>query len=379
MSSDGLRQRPERGEGLRARLGVAGMDQGEHQRRRADRLRRHDGQRRQGHREGDDRQLLGRLRAEVDEPADGLLRQRQDERPAVDHADIVEPVAEPGDDAEVAAAAADGPEEVLVLIGARVDDPAVGRDELHREQAVDRQAVLAHEVADAAAERQAGDTHRRRVAERGREAELGRRLRVLARRQAGTGPRDLGRGIDVEALELGGVDDHAVVDHRVAGDAVPAAADRDLEAAGPGEPDRPRHVLRVGDPDDGRGTAIDGRIVELARVVVRGVARQDDVSAEGRAEGGEVGRGGRQQGFHGRRLLGSCDGEWWGARSAGAASEPMLAARPGRVSRRAPPRPADVRAQPGWTSVHGSSPRPGRVSISGPGRFVEGMTAAEGR
>ena len=47
---------------------------------------------------------------------------------------------------------------------------AVGGDDLGGEQVVDREAVLAHEEADAAAERDAADPDRARVAEPGREA-----------------------------------------------------------------------------------------------------------------------------------------------------------------------------------------------------------------
>ncbi len=97
-------------------------------------------------------------------------------------------VLEPGRDAEVAAAAADRPEQVRV--DARVDTEhlAIGGDDLGGEQVVDREAVLADEVADAAAERDPAEPHRSRVAEARREAVLGGRRRVLARGQAGLGP-----------------------------------------------------------------------------------------------------------------------------------------------------------------------------------------------
>jgi hypothetical protein len=60
---------------------------------------------------------------------------------------------EGGDDAEVPAAPAEGPEEVRVLRRARDTEAPVGEDHVRREQVVDRQAVPAREVADAAAER----------------------------------------------------------------------------------------------------------------------------------------------------------------------------------------------------------------------------------
>jgi hypothetical protein len=65
---------------------------------------------------------------------------------------------ERGDDPEVAAPAAQAPEEVGVLLLARNDELTVGGDDIAREQVVDREAELPHHVADASAERQAGDS-----------------------------------------------------------------------------------------------------------------------------------------------------------------------------------------------------------------------------
>jgi hypothetical protein len=84
----------------------------------------------------------------------------------------VEPVPEAGHHPEVAAPAADGPEEIRFV--GRIDDAdlPVGRDDLGRKERVDGQPVLAAEVADPAAERDAADADRARVAEAGRQAVL---------------------------------------------------------------------------------------------------------------------------------------------------------------------------------------------------------------
>ena len=66
-------------------------------------------------------------------------------------------VLEPRRDAEVAAAAADGPEQVGMLLVARPHDVAGSGHDLRRTQAVDRHPVLAHQPAEPAAERQPGD------------------------------------------------------------------------------------------------------------------------------------------------------------------------------------------------------------------------------
>ena len=64
------------------------------------------------------------------------------------------------DDAEVAAAAAYRPEEIVVLASAGADEAAVGKHDFCGEQIVEREAVLAHEPAQSTAEgeaRNAGD------------------------------------------------------------------------------------------------------------------------------------------------------------------------------------------------------------------------------
>src|SRR5262249_57451624 len=61
------------------------------------------------------------------------------------------------DDAEVPAAASQRPEQVGVIVGRRPDDVALGGDHLRLEEIVDGEPVLAHEPADAAAEREAAD------------------------------------------------------------------------------------------------------------------------------------------------------------------------------------------------------------------------------
>src|SRR6266540_378943 len=62
-----------------------------------------------------------------------------------------------GHDPEVAAAAANAPEEILVLVRGRLDELAVGGDQIHAPQLVDREAVPAHDPADSAPEGQPGD------------------------------------------------------------------------------------------------------------------------------------------------------------------------------------------------------------------------------
>ena len=82
----------------------------------------------------------------------------EEHRSAVDVLDRAEPELEGRDDAEVAAAAADRPVEVgVVLLAGDVEGPVAG-DHVGAEQVVERETEPAGEVADAAAQGQAADT-----------------------------------------------------------------------------------------------------------------------------------------------------------------------------------------------------------------------------
>ena len=77
-----------------------------------------------------------------------------------------------GDDPEVAATAAQAPEELGLFGLAGLDEVALGGDQIDRDELVDRQPVLAMKPADTTAERQAcdagvgDDSARRREPER---------------------------------------------------------------------------------------------------------------------------------------------------------------------------------------------------------------------
>src|SRR4029079_8759837 len=163
-------------------------------------------------------------------------------------------------------------------------------------------AVLAKQPADAATEGQAADADRSRVAERGGEP-MGRRGdRVLAGRQAGLRPRDPAVRVDVQTLHRAEIEDDATLVRGVAGEAVAAAADGQLETGLPGQRDGPGDVRRIGGADDQGGAPVAVRVVDLASLVVVRAARQDDGSGEAGFEGFEVecvdGLGTGLKGFH---------------------------------------------------------------------------------
>ena len=96
-------------------------------------------------------------------------------------------------DPEVAAASAQTPEEVGVLVLARMQEPAVGGDDVGADEVVAGKAVLPHQPADAAAEREARDAGGRDEPAGGGEAELLRLVVDVAPDGAGADERARGR------------------------------------------------------------------------------------------------------------------------------------------------------------------------------------------
>ena len=111
------------------------------------------------HAEGEEelvRPVLRQLAPQRCELAGAL--QRVSDRSVCDRVvERVEPELEPGGDPEVRAGASEPPEELGMLVLGRAHDPAVGHDQLDREQVVDREAVLPLQPPHPAAEREPGD------------------------------------------------------------------------------------------------------------------------------------------------------------------------------------------------------------------------------
>jgi len=152
--------------------------------------------------------------------------------------DGVQPEFEGGHNAEVTAAAAQSPQQVGVLGGAGMHQPAIGGYDLRRDQVVAAQAVGAAQPAIAAAQRQPGDARPGIHAARRRQTvRLRRRVDVAPRRAASDADRSPGR-VDLDLLHLGEIDDDAPVVGRVTGHVVPAAPNREQQIVLAGEVDR---------------------------------------------------------------------------------------------------------------------------------------------
>ena len=203
-------------------------------------------------------------------------------RPADDGADLVQPEQERGDDSEVAAAAADRPVEVRILVGGRPHALAAREHDIRLEQVVDRKAVLARQVAEAAPEREAPDAGRRDdPARRGKAVLVGGPV-DLAPGAAAADPDRPGLRVDLDPLHRGEVDHDAVVARPEAGPVVPAAAYGDQEVVVARKADHLGDVLGACAARDQRGVPVDHRVVDLAGGAVAGVVRPDQLPLEPR-------------------------------------------------------------------------------------------------
>ena len=80
------------------------------------------------------------------------------------------------------------------------------------------------------------------------------------------------------------IDHDAVVDRAEAGNAVPAAADREVQLVLAREVDGGGHVGGLGAPHDGGRPAVDHRVEDLPRVLVLLIARRDQIAAQSLAQ-----------------------------------------------------------------------------------------------
>src|SRR6266568_2869994 len=199
---------------------------------------------------------------------------------AVDGGHRVGLVLEGGRDAEVAAAAAQCPEQVLVLSGVCSDDPPVGGDDLHGQQVVDGEAVLAHQPAFSAAEGQPRDAGGGDDPAGGGQPVAGRGPVELFPGDATLRPDGPPRRVDSDPLHRREVDHQAAVGGCQAGDAVAAAAHGDLGSVLAADVHRVHNAGDGAAPGDECGTLVDQAVVHPASLLVCRVCGTDQLTGE---------------------------------------------------------------------------------------------------
>src|SRR5439155_21324206 len=155
----------------------------------------------------------------------------------------------------------------------------VGGDALGRQEVVAREAVLAGEIAGAAAEGQPRDPGGADdAAGRGEPVAVGCFVEH-GPRAAAAGPGRPGVGVDDDRLQRAEVDDDAAVVRAEPGSAVAATAHRQVQPFVAGHADRGSDVGRPRAPHDRSRTLVDHAVVDLAGVVVTGASRRDHLAA----------------------------------------------------------------------------------------------------
>jgi hypothetical protein len=195
--------------------------------------------------------------------------------PADDSLKGVQPEVQPRRNTEVAATAAEPPEQLGVLVNGGAHQTSVGRHELGADEVVAGEPVLRGQMSDSAAESQPADAGRPDYASGRNQAERVRRGVEVEPRGAAFRARNPCVGVDRDRAELGEVDHEPVVDHAVSCRVVPAPAHRDFESVSAREVERRGHVTRARAARDYGRPAVDERVEAASRRVVFAVVGSD--------------------------------------------------------------------------------------------------------
>ncbi len=204
----------------------------------------------------------------------------EEHRAAVDVLERVDLELERGRYPEVAGAALECPQQVGVLVGVGHDGPAIRGHDLGTDEVVTGQSVAASEIADAAAERQAGHSRGRDDAARGGQAVLVGRGVEVAPGGSTLHPRGALCGVHADAPHPGQVGDDSIVDGSEARHAMAAAADGQGQLVLSRVVDRSRDITSILGTDDRRRPTVDHGVVDGSCVVVAIIGRGDDRAAD---------------------------------------------------------------------------------------------------
>ena len=164
---------------------------------------------------------------------------------------------------------------------ARRHEGAVGEYHIGGEEVVDGQAEAAREVANSAAERQAGHAGGGEEAGRSGHAEADCGVVDIAPGAAGVGADGVILRADRGAAQQRQVDDQGVIPDSQPCRVVTAASDGDLDAMLAAETYAGNNVGDVPAARDGGRALVDHGVVDYAHLVVPGIARRDQVTAQG--------------------------------------------------------------------------------------------------
>jgi hypothetical protein len=199
----------------------------------------------------------------------GSVRVPVDDRPG-QHlgSDLVEVELERGDDAEVPTSSPEAPEQFGVLVLARVDQVAVGGDDVDRAEVVAGETVRPVEVAEPASEGEPRHPGRGDDAAGRRETERLRLVVEVTPRRATADPGCLRIGVHLYRVHPREVDHQTVVTDCLPCDVVSPTFDREPQPSFPGEVDGGHHVRSPRTPGDEGWFLVDHVVPHRPRLVV---------------------------------------------------------------------------------------------------------------
>ena len=190
-------------------------------------------------------------------------------------------------DAEVAASAAERPEELGVRRRRRLDDFALGRHQLRADELISGQTPRTDHPADPTAEGQSADADRGGVARADAQTLLGEHVRDVAPTRSATDAHECSAVRvchDLDTVQCREVDEHAVIERGPR--TVAAAAHDDVASLGGREPHRLCDVVDAG--RHGRSLGSAGAGVRGARGIPPLILSGENRSGHNRAQGCEI-------------------------------------------------------------------------------------------
>jgi hypothetical protein len=178
-------------------------------------------------------------------------------------------------DSEVAASTPKAPQKVRVLVCARRENAAIGRDHFRRHQVVATETVFVPQPANPTIQRQAGDTGMGDDPSRCCEAEgLGFAIDVAPRRAA-LDTRNPAVAINGDTVHLRNVDHQTVIANGVAGYAVAAGANCCEQMMPSRKPNGIDDIRNAATTRDNRGTTIEHSVENDSGPVILWIAREE--------------------------------------------------------------------------------------------------------
>jgi hypothetical protein len=193
-------------------------------------------------------------------------------------------VFEGGNDAKVASAASDAPEQILVLLRASRQHLSVGGYHVGGSQVVTGESIAAVEPAQPTAEGEPRDPGYGDDTERRCQPERLRGAVELSQHEPGLGPDRPLLQINLDGLHSGHVKHDGAVTHRMPSNAVTTTTYRDGEGVSTCELDATDHIGRINRPDHGQRPSINHAVKHSARRVVATIAGVDHLPSQTRRE-----------------------------------------------------------------------------------------------